>query len=97
MTEPGGKDYRGGGSLGRCGANHARDSSRRSGDDRDIWSRRQRLIGFDRGDAFDLVVMRIDEMNCAGKSTAAEVFQNRAAGRCVTRAAADHNDRARRK
>jgi len=97
VTEPGGKDYRGGGSLGGCGANHSRDRSRRHGDDRDIRCRRQRLIGFDRGDPLDVVVMRIDEMNCAGKSAAAQVFQNRAAGRCVTRAAADHNDRARRK
>src|SRR5690242_874864 len=40
--------------------------------------------------------MRIDEMNRAAKATAAQIFQDRAAGRSGARTAADHGDGARR-
>src|SRR5689334_11795587 len=41
--------------------------------------------------------MRIDEMNFAAKSAAAQVFKDRAARRRVARAAADHGHGSRRK
>jgi hypothetical protein len=36
-------------------------------------------------------------MNCAGKSAAAQIFQNGSARRSIARAAADHGDAAWRK
>jgi hypothetical protein len=41
--------------------------------------------------------MRIDQMNCAGEAPAAQIFQDRAAGRSAARTATDHGDGARRK
>jgi hypothetical protein len=68
---------------------------RRNRDDGEIGYGFQLLVRFDRADAVDVVIARIDQMDGALK--AAQVAHNSAPDRPLARARADHGDRVRRK
>jgi len=80
VSETGGQDDGGGGFLRGRGAHDRRHSWRRHGDNGDVRRARERVIGLDRGNALDPVVVRIDEMDGAGELAAMQIFQDRAAG-----------------
>ena len=63
VTEARGDDNRGGDAFGAGGGDEARHLRRRCGDDDNIRCVGQVRNAFDRGDAFNLAVVRIDELN----------------------------------
>ncbi len=70
---------------------------RRHADHGEVRRTRQVGIGFYRANALDGVVMRIDQLNVAGKAAAAQILQDGMAGRLFPRTGADDNDGSRRK
>ena len=70
---------------------------RRHADHGEVRRTRQVGIGFDRANTFDGVVMRIDQLNVAGKAAAAQILQDGMAGRLFPRTGADDNDGSWRK
>ena len=97
VAETRGEDDRGRRALGACGRDGGRNGRRRHADHGEIRRARQVGIGFDRANALDGVVMRIDQLNVAGKAAAAQIFQDGMAGRLFPRTGADDNDGSRRK
>jgi len=75
--------------------NQPRHDGRRRGDDREIRCIHEIIYRFDRGDAFDCLVERIDQANHTAKSSAAEVSENRASYGIFPGAAANESDRTR--
>jgi len=65
------------GALLRGRGEGGRNGGRRYGDDGNIGGDRQLLIGLYRGNAFDRIVARINEMDGAGKTAPAEIPQYR--------------------
>ena len=82
--------------LAGCG-NDRGHTRRGRCDDGKIRRLRQLLEGFDRSNAFDFVIARIDNVDRTGEARFFQIFDYRAARRRSTRASADHDDRARRK
>ncbi|KAG1082543.1 hypothetical protein G6F40_015084 [Rhizopus arrhizus] len=77
------------------GAHHLRHDRRRRGDHHQVRHPVQVLQPFDRADAIDLGMPRVDPGHLAGKAGTTQVAHHRTAGRALARAATDHRDRLR--
>ena len=75
VTEPGGDDDADRRPLARRRGNGIRHRGGRHRDSDDVRHLRQSVVGFDRANSFDCVVVRIDEMNRARESGAAKIFE----------------------
>ena len=95
MTKPRGDDDADCRPFARRGSHCLRYGSGRHRDGDNVGRLRQHVIGFDRANARDLIVARIDEVNCAGKPAAEKIFEHGAAGRCLARRSANDSDGSR--
>ena len=80
VTEPGGDDDAGRGAFPRRCGDGIRNGRRRHRNHRDVGRLRQSFIGFDRMNAFDRVIVRIDDMNRTREARSKEVFDHGATG-----------------
>jgi hypothetical protein len=96
VTEPCRNDDRGRSPLSGCLCNGLRNSGWRGGDDHHVGRARDCLNRFDRCDAFDLTVVRVDHVNWPGKAGALDVGDDVPTDRICVRARTHDGDRTRR-